>query len=456
MVLTTHLILRVGLGRLCWLLVKKTRIILGLTDDEQFAITYKQPETCRFLLQNSADPEQEDVLSRSPLDRIAVYLITDPLNPINIELKQIFLPYLDLNESLGKKQFTTLHKIALGLTSTSIDLEAYLQLSTADIETRCSIGRTPLMWVAGTSRTHAIKLLLKYGAKIDKIDAQGANVFHRTSTSDSGDTLESLRILLEAAASKPLLLKEMINKLSANETRPIDFASMHGKTSHVALFLSYGATPEPHPTIPEGIASIFYAIDHNHHEVIELFLKAGVQTDIKDNLNKSVLHLIAEDGDLKTIKIFARARPPIAIETRDLDVFGLTAMEQFEKHCDNFASMDEVYRAKRRKAFIELLEQVEKAYLEKQGRLDSSYVVECSEEEEEVIRASKFFDMNGNKFRDENDSNDSCSDSQYSEESEVFFDAFPDTGTDIFEKIGFSPTKGLENDFPFDVKGILG
>lgn len=415
----------------------------------------KRTETCRFLLQNHADPEQEDNMSRSALDRVTTFLIVDPLNPIHVELKQIFLPYLDVNESVGKRSFSNLHKIVLGLTTNPIDLEAYLQLSTAEIESRCSLGRTPLMWVAGTSRTREIKMLLKYGAKIDSTDNLGINVLHRTSSSDSGDIVESLKILLEAAASNPSILKEMLNKMHGTGSRPLDSAAANGKSAQVALYLSYGASTEPQLPHPDAIAAIFYAIDSNFHEIIELLLKAGAKTDVKDKLQKSLLHVIAEDGDLKTIGKFARVQPPMAIETRDVDVFGVTPMELFEKHCDNFASRGEMYNAKRRRAFVELLEQIDKSYLEKHCGGDSSRIVECVDDDDEgLVEASKFLDVDGSKIRDETDSSD---ESQCSDESETFFDASTDPEIDIYEKIGFAPPGVLDQDhFSLDVKEVLG
>lgn len=286
------------------------------------------------------------------------------MNPTNIELKQVFSPHFDLNESLGKIKFTDLHKVVLDLTPKPIDLDAYLQLSTAEIEARCSLGRTPLIWAATSARAQAIKILLKHGAKIDDVDDSGQNVFHRTASYHSGDITETLSILLKATASiSPQLQTTMINQPSHNGTKPLDYACQNNKPKQVALFLSHGALPEPSPSTPvleTNIASIFHAIDSNNHDAIESLLAVGAKTNVKDNLRKSILHIIAEDADLKTIRIFLRADPPVAVQTNEIDIFGLTPMEQYEKHIDNFAAKDETYKNSRRKAFLELLQQSER------------------------------------------------------------------------------------------------
>jgi len=107
-------------------------------------------------------------------------------------------------------------------------------------------------------------------------------------------------------------------------------------------------------------------------------------------LQKSILHIAAEDGDLETIGILAGARPRIRIETGDRDVFGMTPMEVFEKHeGNNFAERDEEYRVKRRKAFMDLLLEVERSYLQSiHDGEDLSYhrIAEEAEEDMDPVR----------------------------------------------------------------------
>ena len=57
-----------------------------------------------------------------------------------------------------------------------------------------------------------------------------------------------------------------------------------------------------------GDTPLFEAIIHNSHEFLELLLRRGVKHTGVNNAGSTILHAIAREADVKTIKILAAAR----------------------------------------------------------------------------------------------------------------------------------------------------
>lgn len=65
-------------------------------------------------------------------------------------------------DCLDRRKLTLLHRIVLGLVG--IDLKAYLETSTKEIDIIDRSGRTPISMAAGRDDSDAVKLLLDCGA----------------------------------------------------------------------------------------------------------------------------------------------------------------------------------------------------------------------------------------------------------------------------------------------------
>lgn len=153
-----------------------------------------------------------------------------------------------------------------------------------------------------------------------------------------------------------------------------------------------------------------------------------------------------------------------------------------------------MYKAKRRRAFVELLEQIERSYLQKQNganfyeskvdlefqdsldtdddghdnESDSANEADHLHESEvflDTFQGSDSDSANESDHSDESEifldssrheKSESSPGSDHSDESEIFFDASSDSKVDIYAEIGFSPTHDLKNHFSFDLKSILG
>src|SRR5437763_1553676 len=71
---------------------------------------------------------------------------------------------VDVEEFAESQQYTTLHKIVLGLSS--LDLARQLEASTATIDDPDSRGRTALWWASAVGEEQMVRLLLAHGASI--------------------------------------------------------------------------------------------------------------------------------------------------------------------------------------------------------------------------------------------------------------------------------------------------
>lgn len=112
------------------------------------------------------------------------------------ELKRVFSRHLDLSEAFHKFRFIVIHKIVLGLSPTSLAFQ--LQLSTIDIDLKCSSRYTPLRWAVKRSDIDVIRILLSYNADIYVQIDRGFNVVNfSTMLKDPG--ISSL--LIERAAA---------------------------------------------------------------------------------------------------------------------------------------------------------------------------------------------------------------------------------------------------------------
>lgn len=132
---------------------------------------------------------------RSTIDYVWDKILMD--SEISRRLADIFRPYLDPEDDLEGFQFTPLHQSVMKLTH--IKLEHQLQISTADINTKCSTGKTPLAWAAGRSDHVSARLLLEYGAQPDSVWQENRSIV-ALATSAKGDDTETLKAILDSVS----------------------------------------------------------------------------------------------------------------------------------------------------------------------------------------------------------------------------------------------------------------
>ncbi|MCJ1356895.1 MAG: Ankyrin-2 [Icmadophila ericetorum] len=84
------------------------------------------------------------------------------------------------------------------------------------------------------------------------------------------------------------------------------FAAVARRDIELAKFLlDEGADIEHPPKF--GATPLLVAVNYNHHEAIRLLLERGANPHMVTKSNISILHLAAQTGDLKTLKILLSA-----------------------------------------------------------------------------------------------------------------------------------------------------
>jgi ankyrin repeat protein len=249
--------------------------------------------------------------------------------------------------------FTRLQKSVLGLTSES--LYTLLPQITC-IDEVDSLGRSALHLAAYKSDFHAIELLLARGAKSGLIDNTGKTPLHISAALDSVPCTKSLiaggaiLIVRDQFGNTPLhhacklghlrVIKTLleygadVKDLNYFGESPITYANLGGHLPAVQLLQKYGADLTHRDKL--GTTLVHDAIWFNSHDALEFYLKMPMRIDQKLQNGKSVLHIMAEEGDQITIQIFLDfAQNGIStLNIEDTDDRGRTAMDYLRSRRD--------------------------------------------------------------------------------------------------------------------------
>ncbi|KAL9013998.1 MAG: hypothetical protein Q9173_001340 [Seirophora scorigena] len=135
-----------------------------------YAAAHVNPELGRFLLQVGADPALTDSNGRKPVELFVERAFACQFD--HDLVKNVF----EGTTLVQSRQFTTLHKIVLGLIVR--DLKGELELSTAAINDTDAQSRTPLCWATIRDDHSSVETLLAYGADPNIADHTGSSCLH--------------------------------------------------------------------------------------------------------------------------------------------------------------------------------------------------------------------------------------------------------------------------------------
>lgn len=296
----------------------------------------------------------------SPLDRIwDQYLINDK-RPSVQALQQLFSSRLDASSDLQKRNFTVLHQIVLHLNP--LDLESVLRISTADIDARCSNGRTPLVWAILRSQTEDIRLLLEYGADVTIADNLKSGPLHIACRNPSIEILE----LILSALSSSQDTRPNLNLPNIIGRTPFHGAIFHDLQDIARTLLAHCTTEETNYMIELtagkfGSGPFHLSIQVNSHSCLKLLLSLGCRTDGVDPIGLNLLHLAAVCGDLETITILRDAAIEGKISGCSIDArdsYGYTPLEDFDIVRRKYVGEDDKSFEMSRGVFLDLLQNV--------------------------------------------------------------------------------------------------
>ena len=263
---------------------------------------------------------------RSPVQKAWEHILTKRGKPSDLKALESLFPEHGIFEMW---EFSHIHKVVLGILPINLESELKNEQYRGLVNALDFRGRTPLHWAANRGDTSAVEFLLEAGAKTDAEDELRGTPLSLAASSGS---VRILKLLILARAS--------IRTMNSQGAQALYYASRHqSDVAPVKLLLDAGApvdcknnrahTPLTGAAITNrerigaylldkganmhnqgvyGDTPLFEAIIHNSHEFLELLLRRGVKHTGVNNAGSTILHAIAREADIKTIKILAAAR----------------------------------------------------------------------------------------------------------------------------------------------------
>ena len=285
----------------------------------------KQYQTCKFLLNAGADPDYRPIAAsdNSPRNKAHQFLLMGGLSDEDAEALRCLTRGDDF---INEQNYTTLHKIILGLSMG--DLEEEIRLHPENVNTTDVMGRTPLAWAACRGDDRAIVTLLSHGADVNTLDIQHSGVVGHAA---DRSYVTCVRLLLDAGAdpdiasahgfkvgnplnvaarnaSDPLVLKTLLDFGASVDSCGIDgmtaliHASRKDNVSFAMLLLEYGANINA--ASAAGQTPLTTAVVYNSHSVLRLLLDRWFEYSECPRLTcPHMLQIAALYADIETITI---------------------------------------------------------------------------------------------------------------------------------------------------------
>lgn len=265
------------------------------------------------------------------------YLLEGSNKPEHVAFRDAFHGHLDATEDLQKRNFSHIHMIVFGFSR--IELDDYLSTTSADIDIKCSFGRTPLCWASQSQSTYRmIQILISHGASIHLADMRGQTPLHLAETGDykslkivlwiaskmtgPNDPLqdrrqETLKMNLEEEDGLEIVpqgptdpsmdvtdfCRTLIEAVDYKGRSALHFAARMNNVRHASLLLHYGANAD-HPDSVNR-TPLFIALYWNHTQMVQLLIRFKARLDIVDNNKMTFLHYAAKFCKLPTLKVLS-------------------------------------------------------------------------------------------------------------------------------------------------------
>ncbi|KAL9116909.1 MAG: hypothetical protein Q9187_006561 [Circinaria calcarea] len=289
------------------------------------AISICNLKACKFLLEAGANPHLEILTGgRSAFDYTWDIIFAASKDQAVLKSLKSLFPSED--NDLEERQFSSLHKIVLNITSRS--LEEGLAICASDIDRIDSKGNTALTWAARRGDCIAVdlllkanadpnlvnrlnmspflyaaqrsdpicaKLLLKAGADPNQVDSQKYNALHYAAGYQNSRKM--IEYLVEAGVD--------VNKRNNSSGTPLSQAVIQDYTISAKALLDYGA--DLNTLDFERDTPLTDSIRNNADNMTELLLHRGAAYISSDVYGDTILHLGALCGGSKTLSILQAA-----------------------------------------------------------------------------------------------------------------------------------------------------
>ena len=298
-----------------------------------YAAEHSDTAMCQFLIQQGADPEAPDESGKPPSRIMWENSFAGQYGVEGISIVGSMLQNADFAET---RQFSTIHKIVLGIFFDS--LESELERSTAIIDQADARGRTPLCWAVIRNDSSAVKTLLAYNANPNAFDevghspldfvrsAQvcqalvdaGVDIHHRSTVRQRSAlhrlctgpaTVEVLDMLVKAGIP--------VDDRDTDDETPLLNAIYNGRHAVVRRLIELGADINATNKSSQENA-VHFAVSFDRYQILPLLLKAGADYQSCNKHGRNILHLAARFAGTKTLEALSEWKlSGLHPETRD-------------------------------------------------------------------------------------------------------------------------------------------
>ncbi|KAL8737103.1 MAG: hypothetical protein Q9181_002023 [Wetmoreana brouardii] len=289
-----------------------------------YALTAGQLPTVKFLKDAGADVRAESTNRQTPIEIAWNRILSGSLDGTS---EGLLRAVFDDDAQLDERQFTTLHKIVLGMTGKLLAEE--LDLTTAYINALDSSGNTPLAWASARGDHQSVDLLLKHGASLSIANDVDAKPIHLAAQTGNINTIQALvkggadiNSVVRQTNMTPIHYAaeyqnsygqiEGLASLGAHvdgrdylEWTPLHWASWRGHLASLNALIDHGANINAKTL--DGNASIMLAVANNSHECVQRLIELGVDCSVVRASQWNILHYAAIGGSIDTICSLRRA-----------------------------------------------------------------------------------------------------------------------------------------------------
>lgn len=233
-----------------------------------------------------------------------------------------------------------------------VDLESALQKPEHDatFDSPDSYGRSPLFWAAFRGDTESVRLLLRKGASVSRLDGEHKVPLHAAVCSGNVRCVETLLMagsnvhirdfhgdtaihIAAWADDNPDLLAPIflagasLNAKNKIGSTPLQHAACLNHPRNGEYLLRIGADIECRDN--DNNSPLLEAVRYSNTAIVEVLLHHRAKVDNVNNYDQTVLHIAANWVNVRTVEVLAEAHLE-GLSTESRDCKGRTVWEVFE------------------------------------------------------------------------------------------------------------------------------
>ena len=197
---------------------------------------------------------------------------------------------VDLNYENKKTHLTSL-MVACNCPSSNLPMVKLLIEKGAEVDYQTDHGYSALMKAAENGNVEAVKCLIKHGAQVDLGDNRGKSALEFGC--EKGN-VEVVKVLLEVEGVEGLSSGDMQHSVHSSFNAAVE----HNHTKLVRWFLESCIRM----VINIPVSALFFAIDNQSIEMVQLLLDHGAEVNIQNERKVSALMLAASKGNIEVAK----------------------------------------------------------------------------------------------------------------------------------------------------------